>query len=134
MSTFRVLVCGSRGPLDRDEEGFVWDFLCGYHAARPFTSLVHGAATGVDTVAGKWGVKYLGVSFVFAHPAHWKHDETCREGCKKIEGPSAGPIRNKEMLVERQPDLVIAFPGGRGTANMVQQAKMAKVEIVLARR
>ena len=38
-------------------------------------------------------------------------------------GRAAGPIRNAQMLREGKPDLVVAFPGGRGTANMVAQAK-----------
>jgi UDP-N-acetylmuramoylalanine-D-glutamate ligase len=33
------------------------------------------------------------------------------------------------MLDEGKPDLVVAFPGGRGTANMVQQAHRAGVEV-----
>jgi ABC-type Fe3+-hydroxamate transport system substrate-binding protein len=44
-------------------------------------------------------------------------------------GPSAGPIRNGRML-EYKPDLVIAFPGGRGTANMVKQARKAGIAVV----
>ncbi|MEM9912925.1 MAG: hypothetical protein AAF922_19365 [Pseudomonadota bacterium] len=45
-------------------------------------------------------------------------------------GRAAGPIRNKEMLDEGCPDLVVAFPGGRGTANMVKQAQAAGVEVL----
>jgi UDP-N-acetylmuramoylalanine-D-glutamate ligase len=35
--------------------------------------------------------------------------------------------------MEGKPDLVVAFPGGRGTANMVEQAKQAGVEVIDAR-
>ncbi len=39
-------------------------------------------------------------------------------------GKAAGPIRNKQMLEAAGKDtLVIAFPGGRGTANTVNTAK-----------
>jgi hypothetical protein len=34
-------------------------------------------------------------------------------------------IRNTQMLAEGRPDGVVAFPGGRGTANMVRQAAAA---------
>jgi hypothetical protein len=34
------------------------------------------------------------------------------------------------MLDEGKPDLVIAFPGGRGTADMVKKARRAGVEVV----
>src|SRR5277367_3464711 len=38
---------------------------------------------------------------------------------------AAGPIRNREMLQAAGTDaLVIAFPGGRGTADCTRQAKM----------
>jgi hypothetical protein len=45
-------------------------------------------------------------------------------------GRKAGPIRNQRMLDEGKPDLVIAFPGGRGTADMVRRAREAGVEVV----
>jgi hypothetical protein len=36
------------------------------------------------------------------------------------------------MLAEGEPDLVVAFPGGRGIANMVKQARAAGVEVLEA--
>jgi hypothetical protein len=33
------------------------------------------------------------------------------------------------MLDEGQPDLVIAFPGGAGTANMIQQSKARGIPV-----
>lgn len=44
-------------------------------------------------------------------------------------GRGAGPIRNGWML-QLQPELVVAFPGGAGTANMVKQARAAGVEVM----
>jgi hypothetical protein len=41
-------------------------------------------------------------------------------------GRKAGPIRNQRMLEEGKPDLVMAFPGGRGTADMVRRGKEAE--------
>lgn len=43
--------------------------------------------------------------------------------------PAAGPIRNKRMLWVSRPDLVVAAPGGRGTADMVRRAKAAGVPV-----
>lgn len=54
-----------------------------------------------------------------AYEADWAH-----------EGRAAGPIRNMRMLDEGIPDLVVAFPGGRGTANMVRQAKERGFEVL----
>jgi hypothetical protein len=44
-------------------------------------------------------------------------------------GRKAGPIRNQRMLDEHKPDLVVAFPGGRGTADMVRRARKSGVEV-----
>src|SRR5262249_11454324 len=44
-------------------------------------------------------------------------------------GSGAGPIRNSKMLAEGKPEMVLAFPGGRGTANIVEQARSAGVSV-----
>jgi hypothetical protein len=41
------------------------------------------------------------------------------------DGRAAGPRRNQRMLEDFRPDLVVAFPGGRGTAYMVRRAGLA---------
>ena len=43
-------------------------------------------------------------------------------------GKAAGPMRNQEML-DSGIDLVVAFPGGRGTADMLDKARLAGVVI-----
>ncbi len=45
-------------------------------------------------------------------------------------GKAAGPIRNALMLSEGRPRCVIAFPGGKGTRNMLKLAYQAGVEVV----
>lgn len=47
----------------------------------------------------------------------------------KTHGRRAGPIRNYEMLDTTKPDLVIAFPGGRGTADCVRQARKLGIPV-----
>lgn len=62
------------------------------------------------------------------------------EGCPVIRmdanwdfyGKKAGPIRNTWMLKYATPDLVIAFPGGGGTADMVAQAEAAGIDVFKA--
>lgn len=50
---------------------------------------------------------------------------------RKKQGTSAEPRRNTRMLdTEPRPSLVIALPGGRGTLNMVNQARKAGVQVV----
>jgi hypothetical protein len=40
--------------------------------------------------------------------------------------------RNQQMLDEGRPDLVVAFPGGAGTANMVKLARAIGCEVIEA--
>jgi hypothetical protein len=97
----------------------VWGHLDAYHAMQgPIAVIIHGGAKGADMLAEKWAV-YNGV----------RHQKFAADWA--AHGPAAGPIRNRRMLVEGKPDVVIAFPGGRGTADMVWQARDAGVEVVV---
>ena len=110
----RVLVCGGRDFGDR---AFVFRTLDAHHASEPFHVLIQGAARGADTYARNWAETHNIRCLSF--PADWKRN-----------GKAAGPIRNRQMLDVGQPDLVIAFPGGRGTADMVTQAMKNNVRVV----
>ena len=109
-----VLVCGGR---DYSDLGQVFGVLDALHAARPITSIVHGDAPGADQLGGAWGRSRE--VHVTACPADWSR-----------HGRSAGPIRNARMLSVYAPALVVAFAGGRGTADMVRQSKRCGVEVV----
>jgi YspA, cpYpsA-related SLOG family len=108
----RVLVTGGRDFSNRE---LLFEILDRLHAAHTFTVLIHGDANGADRLAGEWGVA-RGVT-VEAHPADWKK-----------HGRAAGPIRNQKMLEENL-DLVVAFPGGRGTADMVRKARKTEIDV-----
>ena len=110
----KVLVCGGR---DFDNAPWLFGVLDEYHAKYKFTLLIHGGQTGADFLASLWAVEHRVPARAFE--ARWK-----------TYGRRAGPIRNTKMLLEGKPDLVIAFPGGTGTANMVAQARSAKVEVL----
>ena len=45
-------------------------------------------------------------------------------------GAKAGPIRNRQMLEEGRPDLVVAFPGRSGTDHMKRSAQAAGIEVI----
>lgn len=110
-------MCGGR---DFDYETIVWELLTFWHEGPRgrITTIICGGAKGADTHAESWGALYPEVP-VEVYPAEWsKH------------GRSAGPIRNRQMLEEGKPDLVIAFPGDRGTAGMIKLAKAADVEVI----
>lgn len=116
-----AIVCGGRDyhltPADRD----IMDAL-------PITMVFHGAAPGADTGAAEWAASqdesWPGPVEVRPFPANWR-----------LYKKQAGPIRNAAMLRAAQEEakargqilIVVAFPGGRGTADMLRKARSAFV-------
>lgn len=116
----RVLVCGSRTYTDVEELTWLLDTL---HLADAFSVVIEGEARGADTLARQWA-EARGIP-VEAYPADWER-----------YGKAAGPIRNRQMLDEGHPDLVVAFPAGRladtkGTLNMVSTAQARSIRVVV---
>lgn len=112
----RILICGSRDFTDYPQLCSVMDEM-NLDEVQPIT-IISGEARGADTLAKQYaeecGWDYEG------YPADWN-----------THGRRAGPIRNRQMLVEGKPDLVVAFrgPNSRGTQNMITQAEKAGVEV-----
>jgi len=104
----KVIVCGGRSF---DDLLAVKDALL---AVKP-SLVIHGGAPGADQAAGRAAFE-LGIA-VRVFPADWVQ-----------YGKSAGPRRNQEM-VEAGADLVLSFPGGRGTADLVARAKRAGIPV-----
>lgn len=110
----RVLVCGSTDFTDREHLYKFLDLLI-----PAIEVVIEGEAPGADTMAREWAEEREIIVMPF--PADWPHF-----------GRAAGPIRNRQMLVEGKPDLVVAFPSKylhdtKGTADMVRQSRTAKV-------
>ncbi len=85
--------------------------------------LLHGGARGADAVIARAAHQLGWCSLVM--PAEWGR-----------HGRAAGPIRNRELLEQAiaravahtspgsiTSELVVAFPGGAGTASLVKQAR-----------
>lgn len=107
-----VLVTGGR---DYADVGTVFDCLAKLNSQFERMIIIHGDADGADTLANTV-CKELGIEQVRV-PAAWNKYKR-----------AAGPIRNKLMLdLFPTLDLVMAFPGGTGTADMKTQS--AKLEI-----
>lgn len=110
----RVLVTGSREwadpePIRRELARLPSD-----------TIVIHGMARGADRLAHEIAAE-LGLA-VWPRPAMWER------------GKAAGIIRNRQMLVEDKPDLVLAFhpdlAEARGTRHMVEIARKAGVPVL----
>lgn len=112
----RVLICGGRDPSSETCDA-VWNWVMENCSAGDV--VIHGAARGVDTQAMIAAQTLQNVKHS-PFPADWNS-----------HGRSAGPIRNRRMIVEGQPDRVVAFAGGRGTANMIKQAKAAGIPVTV---
>lgn len=112
----RVLVCGGREYADH---AHVRDVLCEIDAKTPILCIIHGGAPGADSL-GQWWADGAGCR-VEVYPAAWQ-----------THGKAAGPLRNQRMVDEGKPDLVVAFPGGRGTADMVRRAEKAGIPVIAA--
>lgn len=110
----KILVCGGRDYTDQTQ---LFDTLDQVHETAPITTIIHGAARGADTLAGRWAAA-RGIS-CDVYPADWQRD-----------GRRAGYIRNQRMLDNSRPDAVVAFPGGPGTADMVRLAKQRGLNIL----
>lgn len=109
----KILICGGRDFEDRDVfYKAMLDFMYDKNV-----SIIHGAAKGADTLAADWARAFGHQAE--SYPANWDK-----------YGKRAGYIRNVQMLNEGKPDLVIAFPGGKGTAMMIKLAEAAGTPVV----
>ena len=108
-----ILVCGGRDYADAPGLNAELDAI---HREKTITRLIHGAARGTDALAAAWArSRNIPTS---AFPAHWSTD-----------GRQAGFRRNEAMLRLGRPELVVAFPGGKGTAHMVSLAKASGIAV-----
>lgn len=119
----RVLVCGGRDFTDRD---LLFSEMDRHNADwGPFEVVIEGGQRTKD----KSGKIVGGADF-------WANCWASERGldCKTFQadwnahGRAAGPIRNQQMIDEGEPDLIIAFPGGRGTHDMITRGNKAKVQ------
>lgn len=111
----KVLVCGGRNYKDRKKLFRVLNILDGNRGN--IKLIINGAASGADTFSSLWA-KQSGIEY-FEYPANWDK-----------YGKSAGAIRNAEMLKYHNIDLVVAFPGGKGTQDMIEKAKKKNIIVL----
>lgn len=84
-------------------------FLDGFHKAVTIEEVVSGGAGGADREGERWAIN-RGIP-IKLFMADWEN-----------EGKAAGPIRNQKMV--DYADVLIAFPGGRGTSDIINRAQI----------
>lgn len=110
----KILVCGGR---DYTNAPRVDEVLAALHSEEALSCIVHGGARGADRLAELWArVHNIPTK---EYRAEWE-----------VFGRRAGHVRNCDML-NTNPDiaLVVAFPGGVGTADMKKQALVRGVKV-----
>lgn len=109
----KVIICGGRDYSDWYSFRILMDLL---HEKTPITHVIQGGARGADSLAARW-----------ANEANVP--QTCVPAKWETYGRKAGWIRNNAMA-DLKPDAVIAFPGGRGTAMMIDIAKRRGIKVI----
>lgn len=112
----KVLVCGGR---DYSNWAYGWLRLDQLHMEHDhkIELVINGGASGADAMSSQW--------------ARERRIQWCEFPANFDRlGKPAGPIRNEIMVRIMQPDLVVAFPGGTGTANCVSYANRYKIKVI----
>lgn len=115
----RILICGDRNWTD---EQIIEDYI---KSLPRDTVIIEGEAQGADIIAKNMALKHN--LRVTSFPADWN-----------LFGLAAGPIRNKQMLDDGKPDLVVAFHNdlskSKGTKNMIDQALRRGIPVETRKR
>ncbi len=123
-----VLVTGGRTYGEREGEfARLSDALQALHIRHGVTCVVEGGAPGADTIARGWA----GLMRQRPTPTNIR-SQTFRAEWDRL-GAAAGPARNARMVswlaAQPGPTLVLACPGGRGTADCVRKARAANLTV-----
>ena len=119
----KMLVCGGR---DYDDVPWMWMQLDRIALERGVKCVIDGGQKHMLPGRGMVGADYWANQWALARGL-----STEQYFAAWLElGKAAGPIRNKHMLDVGKPDFIVAFPGGKGTANMMMLGKVAGVEVI----
>lgn len=112
----RICVCGGR---DYEDINKVWQTLDLFYKINENIIIIAGGAKGADSYASSWAIaRFVELE---EYPANWDRDKK-----------AAGPIRNRLML-SKGIDILLAFPGGRGTADMIKICQTAGVKVKIVK-
>lgn len=116
-----MIIAAVTGGRDYRDAACVDREMARYHEQLEFGVVIHGNAGGLDTLVDNWCVKH-GVQPARC-PALWDYWRTM--GSLR----SAGPRRNWAMTLLR-PRVLLAWPGGDGTAEMVRRCRALGIEVI----
>lgn len=113
IKNMRVIICGGRDYrlTEADKEK-----LTSFHRVYNFTKILSGGCVGADFGGEAWA-KSQGIPVEQYIPDWVAH------------GNKAGPLRNQEMA--NNADACIAFPGGKGTLDMIRRAEKKGLKMFL---
>jgi len=122
----RILVCGGR---TYDDRASVWRTLDDYQRRYGPVTIIQGGATGADALAKEWCYRQPNVTLISV-PANWE-DPSPPDAliCIRADGSkydTNASIRRYAEMLDEKPDLVLAFPGNRGTRHILRRAEDAK--------
>lgn len=114
----RLLVFGTRTFSNREA---LYQILDEYDKDQRISLVIEGEAPGADSLGRDWAIS-RGIE-VAKFPAAWD-----------IHGRAAGPIRNRQMVVEGKPDNAIGFVDKpidftKGSKNMFNQLIKAGIPV-----
>jgi len=115
----RICVCGGREFNDRDWVYRHLDKMLTHFESEKDLIIVQGEARGADTLGKEWAIA-RGVEYDPFPIEKWEWTKY---------GNYAGHIRNKRML-DSGLDGCIAFPGNKGTENMIKICREAQVPVM----
>lgn len=111
----RLLICGGRNFIDVE---YAIPRFQQLHQKTPVSVLICGMAAGGDMIGYAWASE-LGIP-IEEYPV-------LKEDWRR-HGKAAGTIRNFKMRDQGKPNIVLALPGGNGTAHMCRIVREIGIE------
>lgn len=111
----RLLVCGGR---HFDDAALVEGGLTAFHTASPISVVIHGGLPGIGMPLESWARR--NAIHVIRYPANF------------TLGKRGDSTRDEFMLADSRPDMLLVFPGGRRTAELLHEANRTQVPVMLA--
>lgn len=110
------MIVAVTGGRNWNDPSFVGRCLWSFHDRHVISELHEGGADGWDSWCRQWA-RSRGID-VFTY---WYNSG---------RGKAGGPYRNGLILDRAKPKVLLAGPGGHGTANMIRQAEERGIKVI----